>query len=66
MAHTADQGREKFDQLMSYFIVSRKGITWNEMKELIPTLTDDDIKLFTDIFGFLLVSYVPPTDHSGS
>ena len=51
---------------MSYLIVSRKGVTWNEMKELIPNLTDEDIKLFTDIFGFLLVSYVPPTDTSAS
>jgi hypothetical protein len=26
--------------------VSRKGITWQELKELIPSLTDDDINLF--------------------
>jgi len=37
-------------------------VTWAELKELIPSLSDDDIKLFQDVFGFLLVTYVPPSE----
>ena len=40
-----EMGKEKFDHLLAYIYVSRKGITWRELKELIPALTDEDIKL---------------------
>lgn len=43
--------------------MSRKGITWNELKELVhPSLSDEDIKVFKDLFGFLLVQYAPPNE----
>jgi hypothetical protein len=48
--------------LLAYILVCRKGITWGELKELIPTLSDDDIKLFQEIFGFLLIQYTPPNN----
>lgn len=55
-----DKAKEKFDHLLGYILVSRKGLTWQELRELIPSLTDEDIQLFIDIFGFLLVTYAPP------
>jgi hypothetical protein len=47
---------------LSYITVSRKGISWQELKDLLPSLSDDDIKLFTEVFGFLLVQYSPPNN----
>jgi hypothetical protein len=38
-------------------MISRKGVTWEELRELIPNLTNEDVQVFTDIFGFLLVSH---------
>jgi hypothetical protein len=61
-----EMGKEKFDHLLAYIYVSRKGITWRELKELIPALTDEDIKLFQDIFGFLLISYAPDNNTSST
>jgi hypothetical protein len=55
-----DKAKEKFDQLLGYILVSRKGLTWQELRELIPALTNEDIQVFIDIFGFLLVTYAPP------
>jgi hypothetical protein len=46
--------------------VSRKGITWQELRELIPNLNDEDIEIFQQIFGFLLVSYMPENNISAS
>jgi len=40
-------------------------VTWQEVKELIPSLTDDEINLFNEVFGFLLVNYSPKTSASG-
>jgi hypothetical protein len=38
-----DKAKEKFDQLLGYILVSRKGLTWQELRELIPALTEEDI-----------------------
>ena len=46
--------------------MSRKGITWQELKELIPTLNEEDIKLFQEVFGFLLIRYVPAENSNAS
>ena len=62
----AELGKQKFDQLLSYIYVSRKGITWQELRELIPNLNDEDIEIFQQIFGFLLVSYMPENNISAS
>ena len=45
-SQSAELGKQKFDQLLSYIYVSRKGITWQELRELIPNLTDEDIDIF--------------------
>jgi ABC-type transporter MlaC component len=65
-SQSVEAGKQKFDQLLSYIYVSRKGITWQELRELIPNLTDEDIELFQSIFGFLLVSYMPDNNISAS
>lgn len=45
----------KFDLVLGYIYVSRKGITEQELLELIPTLSEQELHRFLSVFGFLLI-----------
>lgn len=52
---TNEDDQAKFENLVGYIYVSRKGISESELYELIPTLTETQFKRFMSIFGFLLI-----------
>ena len=49
------QEEQKFEHLMGYIYISRKGISRQEILELIPSLTDLQLNRFLSIFGFVFV-----------
>ncbi|CDW91345.1 histidine acid phosphatase family protein [Stylonychia lemnae] len=52
--NTAEE-QYKFDTLIGYIYVSRKGVTEKELFELIPSLSDQQFQRFMSVFGFALV-----------